>query len=65
MSVLTADDLAGRHRYLATARPQWENSMATIRNLGGPWECPQCSGASLLVYRCSVCGTELTGGAQS
>lgn len=56
--MLTTDDLAGRHRYLARNRPDWTGSMASIRNVGGPWACPN-GHASLLVYRCSICGKDL------
>jgi hypothetical protein len=58
MTMLTAGDVAGKHSYLATARPRWSRSMAGVRNEGGPWECP-VGHASLLVYRCSVCGHDL------
>lgn len=56
---LTADDLAGRHAYLAHARPDFERSMAGIRLEGGPWPCGACGNASLLCYRCSACGRDL------
>jgi len=56
---LTADDVAGKHRYLARARSDWRRSMASVRNAGGPWACPACGTASLLVYRCSACGRDL------
>ena len=61
MTVLTAADLAGKHSYLATSRPDWRRSMATIRAHGGPWPCPGCGTASVLNYRCSACGRELGG----
>lgn len=50
MSTLTADAVGGKHQYLAHARPDWRTSMATIRGTGGPWRCPGCGTASLLVY---------------
>lgn len=59
--VLTADDVAGEHTYLADARPDWRGSMASIQNVGGPWPCEGCDGASLLPSRCSKCGRDLTG----
>lgn len=65
MTVLTADDLGGRHSYLAEARPEFARSMAGIRNLGGPWECRNCNGVSYLLYRCSICGGDLTKGSES
>lgn len=61
MTVLTAADVAGRHTYLADTRPSWERSMAGIRNEGGPWSCATCSGVSLLMWRCSICGADLAG----
>ena len=59
--ILHADDIAGRHRYLAAARPDWKRSMSGIKRDGGPWHCHTCDGASFLFYRCSICGAELTG----
>ena len=61
MTILTASDLGAKHRYLAHARPDWARSMASIRNQGGPWECKSCSSASMLPYRCSICGRDLAG----
>jgi len=58
MTVLTTADVGDRHRYLARARPEWQSSMASVRNAGGPYEC-RAGHASLLSYRCSVCGTDL------
>lgn len=60
MTVLTTDDLAGKHSYLAHARPDWQRSMAGVRNEGGPWEC-NAGHVSMLCYRCSVCGKDLAG----
>jgi len=60
MTVLHASDLGARHRYLARALPSWSKSMASIRAQGGPWSCPHGC-VSYLVYRCSVCGKELSG----
>lgn len=59
MTVITADDVAAKHQYLADNRPDWSQSMASIRNHGGPWWCDVCDTASLLCYRCSACGAEL------
>jgi hypothetical protein len=62
MTVLTTDDLTPRHAYLASARPDWRASMASIRAQGGPWPCPRAGcGPSMLCYRCSVCGRDLAG----
>jgi hypothetical protein len=58
MTVLTAEDVGGRHAHLAEHRPEWRRSMWSIRNDGGPWACP-VGHASLLIYRCSVCGRDL------
>lgn len=55
---LNGHDIGDRHRYLAAAWPDKTLGMATIRAQGGPWSCPG-GHASLLVYRCSVCGKEL------
>lgn len=60
-AILTADDVAGAHHYLAKARPDWRGTMAAIQAKGGPWACDGCDGASLLAYRCSKCGHDLTG----
>lgn len=65
MTVLTADDVGERHSYLAKARPDWRGTMTRIRRQGGPWACGTCDAASLLCYRCSVCGADLTGAASS
>lgn len=56
--MLQASEVGDRHRYLAKSRPEWSKSMWSVRNEGGPWECSN-GHASLLVYRCSVCGKEL------
>lgn len=61
MTVLTPADVAGKHQYLADNRPDWSASMSSIVNQGGPWSCSTCGTASLLCYRCSACGAELTG----
>lgn len=63
--VLTADDVADPHAYLASARPKWSRTMWSIRRDGGPWYCACCDAGSLLIYRCSRCGHELTGDARS
>jgi len=55
---LNGTDISDAHRYLAKAKPDWNGSMAAIRNRGGPWRCSVCSGASLLIYRCSKCGAD-------
>lgn len=60
--ILTADDIADRHQYIAHARPKFARSMAGIVNEGGPWSCSTCGGASLLDYRCSICGADLVDG---
>jgi len=52
---LNGDPIGERHSYLADARPGFETSMQSIRNRGGPWPCGN-GHASLLCYRCSVCG---------
>lgn len=52
---------AERHTYLAQARPEWARSMASIQSEGGPWWCSSCRSASMLVYRCSICGRDLAG----
>lgn len=57
---LSAERLADAHPYLATARPEWERSAAAIRREGGPWPCEVCEHKSLLCYRCSICGADLT-----
>lgn len=60
MPILTADDVGGKHRYIAENRPDWRMSVSQIKNLGGPWgPCEVCDSVSYLVYRCSVCGAEL------
>lgn len=56
--ILNAAAVGDRHRYLARSRPDWQRSMASIRNVGGPWACPM-GHASLLCYRCSICGRDL------
>jgi len=61
MGVITAQDVASKHRYLAHARPEWSASMSQIVNQGGPWKCRSCGTASLLCYRCSACGRDLSG----
>lgn len=58
VTMLTAEELTV-HDYLASARPGWERSMASIRNDGGPWACNVCGGPSYLCYRCSQCGADL------
>lgn len=62
MTVLTAEDVGGAHSYIPHARPNFARSMASIRNEGGPWKCKSCNGASLLCYRCSICGADLASG---
>lgn len=62
MTTLTADQIGARHSYIAHARPDFERSMAGIVNQGGPWACPRCNGASLLCYRCSICGADIIDG---
>lgn len=59
-TVLTAAKVGDRHEYLASARPDWRMTAGQLDALGGPWWCPSCETASLLMYRCSVCGTDLT-----
>jgi hypothetical protein len=58
MTVLTTGDAGARHGYLKRARPGWRRSMWSVRNEGGPWECG-AGHASLLSYRCSICGMPL------
>jgi len=58
---LTLEDLPG-HTYLHESHDHWQSSMHTIKQKGGPWGCPTCGTASMLSYRCSVCGAELSGG---
>ena len=65
MTVIHATDVADKHEYLAKARPEWSRSMWGIRNQGGPWKCETCDGASLLSWRCSICGAELTSDADT
>lgn len=68
MTRLTADAVGDKHRYLAHARPEWSRTMGEIRRAGGPWLCPTCQSASLLIYRCSACGRDLaeqTGGEEA
>lgn len=60
-SVLTVEEVGDRHEYLAGARPDWSRSMGSIVAEGGPWKCYMNGCASLLVYRCSVCGADLAG----
>lgn len=63
--VLTRDDVADRHTYLAEAfdSGEWRASMGSIRRKGGPWSCPNVdTHASLLCYRCSICGAEINDG---
>lgn len=55
---LNGTDISARHRYLSRAWPDWSGSLTSIRNAGGPWKCA-FGHASLLVYRCSICGKEL------
>lgn len=62
MTLLTAEKIGETHSYLASARPDFSRSMATIRAHGGPWECPACDGVSYLIYRCSQCGKDLARG---
>lgn len=59
MTVLTAEKVGGKHTYLAENREDWRRSMSAIRRDGGPWPCDFCDGASLLIYRCSICGDDL------
>jgi hypothetical protein len=59
MTVLTVAKIGDRHRYLARNRPEWSESMATIRAKGGPWWCSSCDAPSYLCYRCSICGRDL------
>lgn len=59
--LLNGTPVGGRHRYLATARPGFDRTMAAIKNEGGPWDCGS-GHASLLVYRCSICGREIGAG---
>jgi len=55
---MTPEDLP-KHRYLRENRPDWSKSITTITEQGGPWWCATCETASMLVYRCSVCGGEM------
>ncbi|MDY6780776.1 MAG: hypothetical protein SV760_09615 [Halobacteria archaeon] len=59
MPILTADMLADTHPMLPE---DFRRSMSSIRNRGGPWECPVCGGPSYLCYRCSKCGNDLAAG---
>ena len=61
MTTLTVAKIGDRHRYLQRNRPEWSESMASIRAKGGPWRCPSCAAASYLCYRCSICGRDLAG----
>lgn len=58
---LNGTDVSGKHQYLAKAKPDWTNAMFTLQRMGGPWPCAACNTASLLPYRCSACGHDLTG----
>lgn len=56
MTVLTAEELTETHAELPDG---WRKPMAKIIAQGGPWACPQCTGPSYLMYRCSKCGCDL------
>jgi len=58
---LNGTDISDGHPYLASAWPNWSSSMSAVQNQGGPWRCKTCDSASLLCYRCSKCGKDLTG----
>lgn len=58
---LRAENLTDSHPHLAAARPDFAKSMAEIQNLGGPWSCDSCNRGSLVIYRCSRCGSDLAG----
>lgn len=54
-TVLRADDLP-KHRELPD---DFRRTMGDVLAHGGPWRCPM-GHASLLDYRCSICGRDLT-----
>jgi len=56
--MIDLSDVPG-HTYLQESRDRWETSIETIQTKGGPWYCKTCGTASLLCYRCSVCGAEI------
>jgi hypothetical protein len=58
--MIDLSDVPG-HTYLHDSRDYWQGSLDTITEKGGPWYCDVCETASLLCYRCSVCGAELVG----
>jgi len=58
--MIDLSDVPG-HTYLQDSRDYWHSSLETISEKGGPWYCHVCETASLLSYRCSVCGAELGG----
>lgn len=59
--LLTIDKIGERHKWLAETMPNWSKTMAQIKNRGGPWHCESCDDPSYLCFRCSICGSDLTG----
>jgi hypothetical protein len=55
---MTPEDLP-KHTYLRENCPDWQKSIETITEQGGPWWCGTCRTPSMLSYRCSACGAEL------
>lgn len=55
-TVLRADDLP-KHAELPEG---WRRTMGKVIQYGGPWACYDCGAPSLLDYRCSICGQDLT-----
>jgi hypothetical protein len=58
---LNGTPIGERHRYLRDNRPEFERSLRSIVNEGGPWPCGSCNAPSYLCYRCSMCGRDLAG----
>lgn len=57
---MTPEDLPG-HTYLNEHHSDWSKGLPTITAQGGPWGCATCNSASMLPYRCSICGADLAG----
>lgn len=57
---LTVSDVKDTHRYLDSAFDD-DQPISDIASIGAPYACPSCDVDSLLVYRCSACGHDLTG----